>query len=263
MPCQWAAPPCRYTKVSDMANYEGLAKIYDMMMLGVDYEAWADYVLEAANAAGVKPQKALDLACGTGSTTIPLAKRGIKMAAVDLAPAMLDIANKKTREAGLNVDYYQKNMLDMGFDPEFDMVVSFQDGINYLTEPGDFRRLSAEVAKALNPGGVFIFDLNLVDKYSDSETTVIDLDDMYMVYENQYDQKEKIWHIKVTGFVPEGDLYRRFEEEHQEKNHDIDEVREALSAEGLDIFALWGIFTKEAPTSGSNRILVVAKRRDA
>lgn len=245
-----------------MANYEGLAKIYDMMMLGVDYEAWADYVLEAAAAAGVKPRKALDLACGTGSTTIPLAKRGIEMAAVDLAPAMLTIARKKTEEAGVTVDYYEKNMLHMGFDRDFDMVVSFQDGINYLTNPGDFRQLSAEVAKALNPGGVFIFDLNLVDKYSDSETTVIDLEDMYMVYENQYDTQRKIWHIKVTGFVPEGELYRRFEEVHEEKNHDIDEVKSALSAEGFDIFALWGIFTKEAPRPGSNRVLVVAKRRD-
>ena len=107
-----------------MANYEGLAQIYDMMMLGVDYEGWADYILEAAATAGVKPQSALDLACGTGSTTIPLAKRGLAMSAVDLAPAMLDIARAKTAEANLAINYYEKNMLDMGFQREFDMVVS-------------------------------------------------------------------------------------------------------------------------------------------
>ena len=245
-----------------MANYEGLAQIYDMMMLGVDYEGWADYILEAAAAAGVKPQSALDLACGTGSTTIPLAKRGLAMSAVDLAPAMLDIARAKTAEANLAINYYEKNMLDMGFQREFDMVVSFQDGINYLTGADDFPRLAAQVAQALKPGGVFIFDLNLVDKYSDSDTTVIDLEDMYLIYENNYNAAQKLWRIKVTGFVREGDLYRRFEEEHEEKKHDMAIVKSALAANNLDLFAIWGIFTQEPPTSGTGRVLVVAKRRD-
>ncbi|MDO4541971.1 MAG: methyltransferase domain-containing protein [Bacillota bacterium] len=246
-----------------MSNYEGLAKVYDMMMLGVDYEAWADYVLNAAATIGLKVEKCLDLACGTGSTTIPLAKRGIKMSAVDLSSAMLTIAKEKTAAEGLTIDYYEKNMLAMDFNSDFDMVVSFQDGINYLTGPGDFRRLAAEVKAALKPGGVFIFDLNLVDKYSDSETTVIDLDDMYMVYENNYDAAKKIWRIKVTGFLPEGDLYRRFEETHEEKNHDIQEVKEALADNGLEIFAIWDIFTQNPPSQNSKRILVVAKRREA
>ncbi len=245
-----------------MSNYEGLAKIYDMMMAGVDYEAWADYVLDSAAAADCYPKTALDLACGTGSTTLPLARRGLQMSGVDLAPAMLKIAADKTAAAGLNIDYYEKNMLSLDFDSRFDMVVSFQDGINYLTKPGDFRKLAAEVSRVLNPGGVFIFDLNLVDKYSDSETTVVDLDDIYMVYENHYDQASRIWHIKVNGFLPEGDLYRRFVEVHEEKNHSIEEVRESLEANDLGIYALWRMFTHEPPREDANRVLVVAKRRE-
>lgn len=78
-----------------MSNYEGLSKIYDFMMSGVDYEAWADYVLGAARRFGCEPQRVLDLACGTGSTTLPLAKRGVDATGLDLAPAMLRIAGKK------------------------------------------------------------------------------------------------------------------------------------------------------------------------
>ncbi|MEG0875401.1 MAG: class I SAM-dependent methyltransferase [Clostridiales bacterium] len=243
-----------------MENYDGLSKIYDMMMLGVDYEAWADYVLEAANEGGINPQNALDLACGTGSTTIPLAKRGIEMSGLDLAPAMLEIAKSKTAQSGVSIKYYEKNMLNMGFENEFDMVVSFQDGINYLTGEGDFKKLAAEVSRGLKPKGVFIFDLNLVDQYTASETTAIDLDDLYMVYENNYDSERKIWHIKVTGFVPQGELYRKFEEVHEEKKHDLNEVKEAFAENGMEIYALWGIFTKEPPKPQTRRILVAARK---
>ena len=101
-----------------------------------------------------------------------------------------------------------------------------------------------------------------MDKYSDSDTTVIDLEDMYLIYENNYNAAQKLWRIKVTGFVREGDLYRRFEEEHEEKKHDMAIVKSALAANNLDLFAIWGIFTQEPPTSGTGRVLVVAKRRD-
>ena len=242
-------------------NYEGLSKIYDMMMLGVDYEAWADYILDAAKTAGSPCKKVLDLACGTGSTTIPLAKRGIAVEGLDLSEAMIALAEEKTRAAGLTIPYHRKNMLAMHFETAFDTIVSFQDGINYLTGDGDFYRLAENVGKALKPHGVFLFDLNLVDEYSDSETTVIDLDDLYMVYENHYIAAKKIWRIKVTGFLPEGDLYRRFEEIHEEKNHDLNEVKEALCQNGMELFALWRIFTKDAPSQGTRRILVVAKKK--
>lgn len=242
-------------------NYEGLSKIYDMMMLGVDYEAWADYILDAAKDCGSSCQRVLDLACGTGSTTIPLAKRGVKVEGLDLSSAMIEIAEQKTKEAEVSITYHIKNMLEMGFEDEFDTIVSFQDGINYLTGEGDFLRLAKAVNRALKPQGVFLFDLNLVNEYSDSDTTVIDIDDLYMVYENNYNERNKLWHIKVTGFLPEGGLYRRFEEVHEEKNHSLTEVKEAFAQSGMELFAQWGIFTKEAPKDGTRRILVVAKKK--
>ena len=70
----------------------------------------------------------------------------------------------------------------------------------------------------MKKGGIFLFDINLVDQYSASETTVVDLDEIYLVYENHYDEDRRIWHIKVTGFLPEGDLYRKFEESMKKKN---------------------------------------------
>ena len=243
-----------------MSNYEGLSKIYDFMMSGVDYEAWADYVLSAAKRFGCEPKTVLDLACGTGSTTLPLAARGVDATGLDLAPAMLEIAREKAAEAGLSVDFVEQNMLELDFPEPFDMVVSFQDGINYLTGEGDFDRLAAAVDRSLKDGGVFLFDLNRVDHYSDSDTTVVDLDDMYLVYENNYNADTRIWHIKLTGFLQEGELYRKFEEVHEEKNHDFNEVKAALAAQHMEIVAVWRMFFEEEASDEVNRVLVIAKK---
>lgn len=243
-----------------MSNYEGLSKIYDFMMSGVDYEAWADYVLSAAKRFGCEPKTVLDLACGTGSTTLPLAARGVDATGLDLAPAMLEIAREKAAEAGLSVDFVEQNMLELDFPEPFDMVVSFQDGINYLTGEGDFDRLAAAVDRSLKDGGVFLFDLNRVDHYSDSDTTVVDLDDMYLVYENNYNADTRIWHIKLTGFLQEGELYRKFEEVHEEKNHDFNEVKAALAAHHMEIVAVWRMFFEEEASDEVNRVLVIAKK---
>lgn len=243
-----------------MSNYEGLSKIYDFMMSGVDYEAWADYVLSAAKRFGCEPKTVLDLACGTGSTTLPLAARGVKATGLDLAPAMIKIAEEKAAEAGLDVDFVIQNMLELDFPDPFDMIVSFQDGINYLTGEGDFEKLAAAVGDNLKDGGVFLFDLNRVDHYSDSDTTVVDLDDMYLVYENNYNADTRIWHIKLTGFLQEGELYRKFEEVHEEKNHDFEEVKAALSAHGMKIAAVWRMFYEEDATDDIARVLVIAKK---
>ena len=230
-----------------MENYAGLAAIYDCMMMGVDYEAWADYVIESAETFGVKPLSVLDLACGTGSTTIPLSKRGLAVTGLDLSPAMLAIAKDKAEKEGVTISFAEKNMLALDYENQFEMIVSFQDGINYLTGSGDFEKLAAGVARGLKEKGVFIFDLNRVDHYSDSETTVIDLDDPYLVYENHYDEESRIWRIKLTGFVKEGE-------------HDMKEVTAALSAHHLNIVAVWRIFTKEDADESTNRVLVVAKK---
>lgn len=243
-----------------MSNYKELSKIYDFMMSGVDYEAWADYVLGAAKRFGCAPKTVLDLACGTGSTTLPLAARGLDATGLDLSGEMLAIARSKAAEAGLEVAFAEQNMLELDFPKPFDMVVSFQDGINYLIGEGDFDRLAAAVDGVLNPGGLFLFDLNRVDHYSDSDTTVVDLDDMYLVYENNYNAATRIWHIKLTGFLQEGELYRKFEEVHEEKNHDFDEVKAALAAHHMEVAAVWRMFYEEDATDDIARVLVIARK---
>ena len=85
------------------APYSGFAAIYDQIMAGVDYEGWVDYVESLLQHFEYRPQSVIDLACGTGSSTLPLAARGYRASGIDLSGEMLQLARAKAARAELTV----------------------------------------------------------------------------------------------------------------------------------------------------------------
>ena len=56
---------------------------------------------------------ALDLGCGPGTLTIPLARAGLRVTAIDPEPEMLSRARDAAREADLRIDFRQGSSFDM------------------------------------------------------------------------------------------------------------------------------------------------------
>src|SRR5690606_28946383 len=69
-----------------------LASVYDVIMAEVEYEEWAAFILELLDARGYQGGPLLDLGCGTGNSTAPMADRGLDVAGVDASEAMLAVA---------------------------------------------------------------------------------------------------------------------------------------------------------------------------
>lgn len=245
-----------------MATYDGLTQYYDAMMAGVDYESWADYVTSTFDFCGRRVETILDLACGTGNTSLPLAARGFQVTGLDLSPAMLAAARRKVRP-GLPVRFVEGNMTALTYDHCFDAAVSFQDGINYLIGDDDFERLCGGVKNALRNHGLFCFDLNLVDKYErqGSDTAyVVDNEDIFMVYESHYDKSTALWQVKVTGFLPAANGWQRFDECHHERAYDLTTVQTILQKQGFTIRAIWAMFNRQAPTDDTRRVMIVTQK---
>ena len=59
-----------------MWQYEEFSRIYDILMSDVDYESWAQYIINLFEKSGVFPKTILDIACGTGNISIPMSKAG-------------------------------------------------------------------------------------------------------------------------------------------------------------------------------------------
>ena len=190
-----------------MQQYSGLARIYDYLVQGVDFEDWIDYVEALLDLYGGRVKKVADLACGTGNTTLPFARRGYTSWGVDLAPDMLSLARHKAEQAGLKVEFIQQDMRQLALPEPVDLVTAFHDGLNYLLELADLRATFLKVQANLTPGGFFIFDLNAVrwlaipEKQDD--TVVVEEPDLTLIWNTSYDPLEEIWQIKLSGFYRE------------------------------------------------------------
>ena len=91
----------------------------------------------------------LEVAVGTGRN-FPFYLEGVRLTGIDLSPAMLEIARKKTDELGLDADLREGDAQDLPFaDASFDTVVCT---LSLCNIPDD-RRAVAEMKRVLRPGG--------------------------------------------------------------------------------------------------------------
>jgi len=245
-----------------MSQYNKLADIYDCLVAGIDYEEWADYIEKILRKFSSETRYIADLACGTGNTTLPLAARGYDVYGIDIASAMLEKAIRKAKEKGIAASFSEQDIRQLSLPRPMDLITCYHDGLNYIVNPDDLGEVFRRVYESLRPGGLFIFDLNAVDKLSDAggDTTFVDDKDMSLVWQTSYDLATDVWEIKLTGFIRRGDLYEKFVEVHQEKAYKESEVLTFLEDSGFEALAVYHGFSFEPPKPSSRRLFYVARK---
>ncbi|ACV62216.1 Methyltransferase type 11 [Desulfofarcimen acetoxidans DSM 771] len=245
-----------------MTQYHELAGIYDYLVQGVDFEGWIDYIEELLVKFEYSPKTIIDLACGTGNTAFPFARRGYRVAGVDLSARMIDIARKKAEKENLNINFFVQDICCLKLPEPVELITCFHDGLNYLLNYEDIKLTFKKVFDNLLSGGLFIFDLNAVRWLADSsqETTVVQEDDLTLIWQTSYEPEKDIWTIDLTGFFREGDLYRKFQERHSEKAYTPQEIETALREAGLELLAAYHAFSIETIKYDSRRHFYVAKK---
>jgi SAM-dependent methyltransferase len=248
----------------DRETYHSFAEIYDEIMCGVDYEAWADYVESLLELYNKKPRSLVDLACGTGSSTLPFARRGYQIAGVDLSKTMLEKARFKTEQCGLDIKYYQDDLRTLKLPGKYDLALLFQDGLNYLLSPEELAMAMKTINCILKPGSLFIFDLTrpkLRGSNADETTEIADLDSFTLIWKSSYDQVKDIWSLGITVFQQlENGLYRKFCEEHREKDYTPGEVQKVLTENGFSLLGLYRSFTQEKLKGSESKITFIAEK---
>lgn len=107
----------------------------------------------------LKPEdEILDLGCGTGRFTVPMAERVQRVIGLDLCPAMMEKAREKTLQRGLRVEFKEGDMTNLQFaDKSFDVVTSM---VALMHIPLDQRQaVFSEAARVLKPGGRMIINV--------------------------------------------------------------------------------------------------------
>ncbi|HHV99583.1 MAG TPA: class I SAM-dependent methyltransferase [Clostridiaceae bacterium] len=232
-------------------------------MYDVDYSQWADYIEEIFRLNNVKPVLVLDLGCGTGSFCTEMAKRGYDMIGVDLSVDMLSVASAKAHENGFNILYINQDMTEFELYGTVDAVVCLMDSINYITKKTDLKKLFKNVENYLNPGGLFIFDVNSCYKIENilADNVFYSIDDeITYIWQNTYDKQKKLCTFDLTFFVREGELYKRYDEVHKERAYSINELRILIENSKMEIVSIYdGLSFSEANEKSERPFFVCRK----
>ena len=247
-----------------MEAYSGFAEVYDLFMDNVPYEAWGRYVVRQLRRYGIREGIVLDLGCGTGKMTRFLAKEGYDMIGADLSGEMLDIARRK-KSPGADILYLNQDMRELELYGTVRAVISVCDSVNYITEEKDLLRVFSLVNNYLDPGGIFLFDLNTPYKYREllAENTICEnREESSFIWENYYRAEDKTNEYQLTLFVQSQEnpeLYRKYQEVHQQKAYTLEKIKTLIEKAGLRYVAAYDAYTKKAPMYTSGRVCVIAQ----
>ncbi len=223
--------------------YEAIAPAYDDFTAHHDYELWLGNLLPELERLGLKGNRLLDVACGTGKSFIPMLQRGWEVTACDISPAMVELARAKVGDA---VDLSVADMRDLPDFGRFDLVWCLDDAVNYLLSGEELEQALSGMRRNLGPGGLLMFDVNALEAYRTffAEEVVVERDGRRLVWKG----------CSTPGFRPGGITEASFEvlplkdgdgpliapEMHRQRHFPEAEIRARLEAAGLECLEVFG-----------------------
>ncbi|MFN7172653.1 MAG: class I SAM-dependent DNA methyltransferase [Fimbriimonadaceae bacterium] len=234
-----------------MSDFEAIAPFYDELMGSIPYDAWAEYFLELCAKAGSKPKSVLEIGCGTGKLAEKLISLGLAVDGVDPSAGMCKQAQINLKQHGSMV--VTASAAEFELKGRYDAALSFFDSLNNILDPEEFRASIANVASHLNPGGVFIFDLNteyafkkkLWDQHDHSKKSRVRYD-----WTSEYDPGTKLVEIHMHFWV-DGEKVRAL---HTQRAYSRPEVENAIHAAGFKFCEVFHSDTLCPPRKTSDRL---------
>jgi len=245
-----------------MDAYHALAASYDRLTNDVDYEATVEFYLQILEREGIHPRTVVDLACGTGSVTKLLAGKGYDVIGVDMSEEMLTEALQKVQDMENPPRFVCQTLQRLYLARGVDMAVCALDSLDYITDPDDCAEAIRRTYKALNPGGIFIFDVNTPEKLRamDDQVFLDEDDDVYCIWRGEFDQDTNICTYAMDLFQRQGNLWQRSYEEHCEYAYSQQQLITFLKAAGFTHIEVYADRKFEAPAAGEQRMYFKARK---
>ena len=186
------------------------------------------------------------------------------MIGADASSDMLMVAQEKKFEKNLDILYLCQRAEELDLFGTVQGAVCTLDSINHITDEETVIEAFRKISLFMEKNGIFIFDLNTEYKHREvlgNNTFVYDLDDVYCVWQNEYDEDEKVTHIFLDIFSEEEGLYERFSEEFDERAYSHEKVLEWLRKSDFELVDFFEEFTTEKPKDNTERTVYIARKK--
>lgn len=101
----------------------------------------------------------LEVACGTGRLTLPIAREGVDVTGLDVSRPMLDQARCKAAVAGLSVEWIEQDCRTMKFNRPFSLIFSATNAMQHLLDLDSVLAFLRSARNHLRPDGHLILDV--------------------------------------------------------------------------------------------------------
>ena len=247
-------------------SYGVFSEFYDALTANVSYDTVAQVLSSLLTRYGKGRGLLLDLACGTGSVSVRLAEKGYEVIGVDLSPEMLSEAQNKAYSAGQNILFLCQDMTALDLYGTVDAAVCTLDGLCHLPDEESVSAALGKVSLFMNPGGVFLFDVNSVYKHRavlGNNTFVYDTDDVYCVWQNTLLSDGVTVQMDLDFFEPVSDAgdYVRQSERFTERAYPRETLEAMLKKAGFTVLDVFDGYS-EKPAHDTSERLLFAVRKD-
>jgi SAM-dependent methyltransferase len=223
-----------------LETYEEFAPFYDTFTADHGHEDWMADIEELAREHGLRGHRLLDVGCGTGSSFMPMLRRGYSVTGCDLSPAMVERARRKLRGRG---EVCVADMRSLPWRGRFDLATCVDDAMNYLLSLGDVVAALRSIREVLAPGGLVVFDVNSLATYrtgfAGESTLDTDGTSFRWIGEGRPDM-EPGEVVSATIEVLEPDGGWTAVGRHVQRHHSIAELRVASAEAGLEVLEFRG-----------------------
>ncbi len=247
-------------------SYGVFSEFYDALTANVSYDKVSQVLGSLLTRYGKSRGLLLDLACGTGSVSVRLAEKGYEVIGVDLSPEMLSEAQNKAYSAGQNILFLCQDMTALDLYGTVDAAVCTLDGLCHLPDEESVFAALQKVSLFMNPGGVFLFDVNSVYKHRavlGNNTFVYDTDDVYCVWQNTLLSDGVTVQMDLDFFEPVSDAgdYVRQSERFTERAYPRETLEAMLKKAGFTVLDVFDGYS-EKPAHDTSERLLFAVRKD-
>lgn len=220
--------------------YEQTAAHYDEFTAHHDYELWLGNLLPALRDLGLRGNRLLDIACGTGKSFLAMLEQGWHVVAIDLSPSML--ARARAKAAGRA----RVELADMRRLPhlgEFDLIWCLDDAVNYLLSTHELELFFRSLRRNMRGHTLGLFDVSTLVTYRTffAQTQAVETPRGSLIWTGQTSPRmEPGSEAEAWLEVQPGPGRARIRAVHRQRHFRPAEIQDALTRAGLVSVAVFG-----------------------